>query len=174
MGTRIVSNARDNSPDDTSYNEINDLMRQLLACVEPGEESDLQPPQCEEIVLDADVDGVRYVLVRLAKPTRAPVSLSPREQEIVRMVAQGYPNKRIAGVLNISSWTVCTHLRRIFAKLGVTSRAAMVARLMEEGSVREHFGVSEKPPELPVGSAKDGLKTPSLAYGKQSLSHRTG
>jgi two-component system, NarL family, nitrate/nitrite response regulator NarL len=30
----------------------------------------------------------------------------------------------------ISSWTVNTYLRRIFAKLGVTSRAAMVARLM--------------------------------------------
>ena len=28
------------------------------------------------------------------------------------MVAKGYPNKTIAGVLNISSWTVCTHLRR--------------------------------------------------------------
>jgi hypothetical protein len=48
------------------------------------------------------------------------------------MVAKGYPNKTIAGVLNISAWTVCTHLRRTFAKLGVTSRAAMVARLMEE------------------------------------------
>ena len=47
------------------------------------------------------------------------------------MVAQGHPNKIIAGVLNISSWTVCTHLRRVFAKLGVTSRAAMVARLHE-------------------------------------------
>jgi hypothetical protein len=48
------------------------------------------------------------------------------------MVAKGYPNKTIAGILNISSWTVCTHMRRIFAKLGVASRAAMVARLLEE------------------------------------------
>jgi DNA-binding CsgD family transcriptional regulator len=39
----------------------------------------------------------------------------------------------IADVLNISSWTVCTHLRRIFAKLGVGSRAAMVAQLLELG-----------------------------------------
>ena len=57
-------------------------------------------------------------------------SLTPREQEIVRMVAKGYPNKTIAGVLNISCWTVDTHLRRTFAKLGVASRAAMVARIM--------------------------------------------
>jgi DNA-binding CsgD family transcriptional regulator len=61
------------------------------------------------------------------------VILSPREVEIARMVAKGYPNKTIAAVLDISPWTVCTYLRRIFAKFGVGSRAAMVARLLEEG-----------------------------------------
>ncbi len=50
------------------------------------------------------------------------------EHEIVRMVAQGHPNKIIANALNISSWTVSTHLRHIFAKFGVGSRAAMVAK----------------------------------------------
>ena len=54
------------------------------------------------------------------------------------MVAQGHPNKVIAGVLNISTWTVCTHLRRIFAKLGVGSRAAMVAQLPELGTKDHH------------------------------------
>jgi DNA-binding CsgD family transcriptional regulator len=49
------------------------------------------------------------------------------------MVAKGYPNKTIASVLDISSWTVASHLRRVFAKLGVSSRAAMVARLLEDG-----------------------------------------
>lgn len=56
------------------------------------------------------------------------------------MVAKGYPNKTIAAVLEISSWTVCTHLRRIFAKLGVGSRAAMVARLMDDGLKDGKFG----------------------------------
>ena len=51
------------------------------------------------------------------------------------MVAKGHPNKVIADVLNISSWTVCTHLRRIFAELGVGSRAAMVAQLLEIGAL---------------------------------------
>jgi two-component system, NarL family, nitrate/nitrite response regulator NarL len=86
----------------------------------------------EEIIIDTIVDGARYLLIRMSVPAPLFVSLTPREQEIVRMVAKGYPNKTIAGVLNISTWTVGTHLRRIFAKLGVTSRAAMVARLMEE------------------------------------------
>jgi len=85
----------------------------------------------EQVLVDTEVDGFRYLLVRMARPTRGRIQLSPREQEIVRMVAKGHPNKVIADVLNISSWTVCTHLRRIFAKLGVGSRAAMVAQLME-------------------------------------------
>jgi DNA-binding CsgD family transcriptional regulator len=85
----------------------------------------------EEILIDTQIDGARYLLVRLPEPRPLLVSLSPREQEIVGMVAKGYPNKTIAGVLDINMWTVCTHLRRTFAKLGVTSRAAMVARLME-------------------------------------------
>jgi len=79
------------------------------------------------------VDGARYLLVRMRRPGSGRIQLSPREQEIVRMVAKGHPNKVIADVLNISSWTVCTHLRRIFAKLGVGSRAAMVAQLPELG-----------------------------------------
>ena len=63
------------------------------------------------------------------------VHLSPREQEIVRLVAKGYPNKTIAGVLDISPWTVSTNLRRIFAKLAVNSRAEMVASALVTGLV---------------------------------------
>src|SRR5262249_9428325 len=103
--------------------------------------------ECEEILLDMEMDGSRYLLVRLSKPGSR-VQLSPREQEIVRMVAEGHPNKIIADVLNISPWTVCTYLRRIFAKLGVTTRAAMVARTPEIGWTRERSG--------PEARAQDG------------------
>ena len=51
------------------------------------------------------------------------------------MIAKGYTNKTIAAVLDISSWTVDTHVRRIFGKLGVRSRGAMVARLAAAGDV---------------------------------------
>jgi DNA-binding CsgD family transcriptional regulator len=89
---------------------------------------ELDYPKGSDIILDFEFDGIRCVLSRLQPlESRDPVTLSPRELEIVRMVAKGHPNKVIAGVLNISSWTVCMHLRRIFAKLGVVSRAAMVA-----------------------------------------------
>jgi len=55
--------------------------------------------------------------------------LSHRELEIARMVADGQTNRAIAKVLGISSWTVSAHLRHIFAKLNVGSRAEMVAVL---------------------------------------------
>jgi len=87
------------------------------------------------VILDLEVDGVRCVLVR--RPLEPAVGLSPREREIARMVAKGYPNKVIARVLEISSWTVSTHLRRIFAKLGVSTRASMIAQLLGDGLLQE-------------------------------------
>jgi DNA-binding CsgD family transcriptional regulator len=108
----------------------------------------------EQVLIDMDCDGVRYLLIRMPAVVRkASVQLSPRELEIVRMVAQGHQNKIIAVVLNISSWTVCTHLRRIFAKLGVNSRAAMVARLAESGGIGEqrlHLPPSGYPSRAPT------------------------
>jgi len=104
-----------------------DLLRALRDSVGAAHPERLEG-SAEEIVLDVDLDDARYLLVRMPlADTR--IQLSPREQEIARMVARGHSNKMIADVLSISSWTVCTHLRRIFAKAGVGSRAAMVARL---------------------------------------------
>jgi DNA-binding CsgD family transcriptional regulator len=56
------------------------------------------------------------------------VLLSTRELQIASLVALGCPNKQVADKLHISEWTVGTYLRRIFAKLGVDTRAAMTYR----------------------------------------------
>jgi DNA-binding CsgD family transcriptional regulator len=109
--------------------------------------SEPAPHATEEVLIDREVDGNRYLLLRMAPPNGKRIQLSPREQEIVRMVAKGHPNKVIADVLNISSWTVCTHLRRIFAKLGVGSRAAMVAQLLDTGALTADHRV---PSEIPL------------------------
>jgi len=84
----------------------------------------------DDVIFTGEVDGVRYLLVRTHQAAGTSISLSPREQEIARMIAKGHANKTIAAVLDISVWTVSTHLRRIFAKMGVTSRTAMVARIL--------------------------------------------
>jgi DNA-binding CsgD family transcriptional regulator len=86
----------------------------------------------DNVLLDVVLGDVRLLALRLRRPS--PMSLlSPREQEIARMVAKGYANKTIASVLEISSWTVASHLRRIFMKLQVSSRAAMATSLSGAG-----------------------------------------
>jgi DNA-binding CsgD family transcriptional regulator len=125
------------------------LLRRLIGHARPDPADD-----ADQIILDAEVDGVRYLVVRCAprvgpdpeaargptlvgaRPERGP-ALSPREYEIARMVAKGYANKTIASVLGISSWTVSSHLRRSFSKLGVTSRAALVAQLLDDRPTQE-------------------------------------
>ncbi len=57
-------------------------------------------------------------------------TVSQREREIVDLVAQGLPNKQIAEALNLSPWTVASHLRLLYARCGVTSRAALVAAVL--------------------------------------------
>lgn len=56
------------------------------------------------------------------------VVLTARELQIATLVALGCPNKQVADKLHISEWTVATYLRRVFAKLGVDTRAAMTYR----------------------------------------------
>ncbi len=112
---------------------VDDAFRTLVGLIEKSSASASADSGGENVLVDTEVEGARYLLVRMPQVEGVRVQLSPREQEIVRMVAKGHPNKVIADVLNISAWTVCTHMRRIFAKLGVGSRAAMIARLLELG-----------------------------------------
>lgn len=121
------------------------LIRQLVKQADQHSASDATPAEADsrEVLLDIKVDDVRCVLIRNRQQSQLQkehMTLSPREREIARMVAEGYPNKTIAAVLDISLWTVGTHLRRVFAKLGVGSRAAMVARLLEHGLINSNVG----------------------------------
>jgi DNA-binding CsgD family transcriptional regulator len=54
--------------------------------------------------------------------------LTPRENELLRLLAAGHTNSQIARRLGISEGTVRTHLENIYAKLGVSSRTAAVTR----------------------------------------------
>jgi len=97
-------------------------------------------PPCRALPHEAcrfELAGKRLRVVetfeRHAEPAGDPIGdlaqrLSGRELEIAVLVAQGHANKNIAYRLQISEWTVATYLRRIFLKLDVESRAAMVFR----------------------------------------------
>jgi DNA-binding NarL/FixJ family response regulator len=58
---------------------------------------------------------------------RQPVLLSSREEQVLRLVAEGLTNKEIARQLTVSQNTVKTHVTSLFNKLGVDSRAHAVA-----------------------------------------------
>ncbi len=76
--------------------------------------------------------SVAAALVTRAQ-TPAPARLTPREVEVLRLVATGGTNGRIASSLTISEATVKTHLLRIFEKLGVNDRTRAVTLAMERG-----------------------------------------
>ena len=58
-------------------------------------------------------------------------SLTPREREVLRMMAQGVSSRDIAGALGISYTTVRTHIRSLGGKLGVHSKLEAIAKARE-------------------------------------------
>jgi two-component system, NarL family, nitrate/nitrite response regulator NarL len=59
--------------------------------------------------------------------------LSPREQEVTRLVMSGLNNKDIAATLSLSVGTIKIHLHNIYEKLGLRSRLQLAAFAREKG-----------------------------------------
>jgi DNA-binding CsgD family transcriptional regulator len=64
----------------------------------------------------------------------AVTSLTPREREIVGLLSQGLSTREIAGLLWISEHTVKVHLKHIYRKAGVTTRAQLLGKLLHTRS----------------------------------------
>ena len=103
---------------------------------------DTSPEQLEAAVAAAAVGLVTVpaemsfatVVVR-ADATPALQPLTPREAEVLNLIAGGSGNKAIAARLTISEHTVKSHVESIFEKLGVSSRAEAVTRGVQLGVV---------------------------------------
>lgn len=80
-------------------------------------------------------DDVRRIDRLLGPERELPAGLTPREVEVLRLVAGGGSNRDIAAELVISEHTVARHLNNIFSKLGVSSRAAATAFAYEHALV---------------------------------------
>jgi DNA-binding NarL/FixJ family response regulator len=80
--------------------------------------------------------SVANTLMNHVRTPRAPELLSPRELEVLQLVASGNTNREAARHLFISEATVKTHLLNIYAKLTVSDRAAAVAEAYNRGLLR--------------------------------------
>jgi len=65
----------------------------------------------------------------------APDQLTERETEILRLLAGGYSNREVSGVLGISEGTVKNHVSSVLSKLGVRDRTRAVLKALELGLV---------------------------------------
>ena len=79
------------------------------------------------------------LLGRVRAPQRE-APLSPRELEVLQMIARGATNREAAKQLFISEATVKTHLIHVYAKLGVNDRAAAVAAAYEQRLLGQVLG----------------------------------
>ena len=80
-------------------------------------------PSCHPVILQA------ASLTQLLPAVDAWLGLTPREAQVLRLVANGLPGKQIATRLDISPQTVNTYLRSIYRKAHVTGRAELLSQL---------------------------------------------
>lgn len=85
--------------------------------------------------LDAQPDLARIRAIRTGSKATGADNLTARELEVLALMADGGSNREIAGKLGISPKTVNRHVENIFNKLGVSSRAAAVAKALKTGTI---------------------------------------
>jgi DNA-binding CsgD family transcriptional regulator len=82
----------------------------------------------EEVSAFMEPDRRAYADQTPARPAEA---LSPRERDVLRFVAEGRTNEEIAEALTLSARTIERHLSNVYAKLGLSGRAARAAAVAE-------------------------------------------
>jgi len=114
------------------FQAILDQGREIGTLLSQLRENARSTPHPDELLPFVDSLLARWQERHRAHPTLGPASatadaLSPRERDILDLIGQGQTNKAIARALAIAPETVKTHVKRIFVKLGVESRAQAVA-----------------------------------------------
>jgi DNA-binding NarL/FixJ family response regulator len=89
----------------------------------------------ERMGAHAEADAAAAFVRELEGEAPAPALLTPRECEVLRLVAEGSTNRAIAERLVVSEHTVNRHVTNILTKLGVGTRSAAVAQAMHRGLI---------------------------------------
>ena len=87
-----------------------------------------------EVVLSPSLQKLLATEIRLRESAERSL-LTRREQEVLALIAAGKRAPEVAADLHLSPTTIKTHLQNIYAKLGVTDRAAAVAAAMRRGLI---------------------------------------
>ena len=95
-------------------------------------EREVESGRLDASAVSAVLEAAGLVRQRRRRPA-APAGLSEREVEVLRLVARGLSNREIATRLVVSSRTAEHHVQHIYAKIGVSSRAAAALFAMEHG-----------------------------------------
>lgn len=82
-------------------------------------------------VLDPLVSGA--VVEDLARSTPQTMKLTPREMEVLRLVASGLTNRQIAGRLHVGEETVKSHVGNLLSKLGLSHRSQVAVCALKQG-----------------------------------------
>jgi DNA-binding CsgD family transcriptional regulator/tetratricopeptide (TPR) repeat protein len=110
-----------------------------LACRELGDEDaatmELDAARRVFVRLDATPDVLRVNELLASSPATDARCLTPRELEVIRLIAAGKTNRAIASALSISERTVDRHVSNILNKLDLSSRSAATAYAYEHGLV---------------------------------------
>jgi DNA-binding NarL/FixJ family response regulator len=156
----------------------------LLACVDRGSMDSAEAP------MPAALKDAPWVAAQgwSAPPARTPKghgdkfglgSLTPQQRKVALLAASGLTNRAIADYLFVSHRTISAHLRAVFPKLGVATRASLRDALATEPNARRSMPapadsvVGIKPRELEVAMlAATGLTNKQIA-DRLYLSHRT-
>jgi DNA-binding NarL/FixJ family response regulator len=124
----------------TTYDSDVDVMAAIDAGASGYLLKDAPPEELAAAVRTAAAGGSALapaITTRLLERLRAPgVGLSPRELEVLQLVAEGLSNQQISQRLFLSQATIKTHLAHVFAKLDVDSRSAAVATATKRGILR--------------------------------------
>jgi len=90
---------------------------------------------CSQILDTIKREGINLESLNVVDPDCAGVSLSKRELQVIRLIAEGFTNPQISEKLFVSPHTITTHRRNILQKLGVNNTASVVLYAVQAGLV---------------------------------------
>jgi DNA-binding NarL/FixJ family response regulator len=143
-GVQAIASVRDEFPDArllvlTTYDGDENVFRALEAGAKGYLLKDCSTADLLTAIRNVHAGGTHVsarAAAQLAQRAMKGAALSPREIEVLKLIADGKSNKEIASLLFISEGTVKTHVISIHEKLGVTGRTESVVTAIKRGILR--------------------------------------